>query len=233
MIAAVLTSQSRGGAIGLIVVLLLLIAVPARALFRSRRQKLVGILCVVAAGAALIIHSPWAVLPRLETITGSPKNGAAAGSGRVEIWKAAAHSIRDHPLFGTGYGSFVYQSDYLMLNTNGVDLTYFYLRTPGSEAHNLYLGTWAELGLPGLLLYLGLMAATARSLRRTAVRAGRLGEDVVRRLANGLLLGLVSWAVTSFFLTTETARAFWIILGLSLALPRFLPGEQRSAQRAS
>ena len=33
----------------------------------------------------------------------------------------------------------------------------------------------------------------------------------------------MTWAVTAFFLSTETARMFWVIVGLSLALPRLLP----------
>ena len=33
----------------------------------------------------------------------------------------------------------------------------------------------------------------------------------------------MTWAVTAVFLSTETARMFWVIVGLSLALPRLLP----------
>jgi O-antigen ligase len=201
--------------------------VPARALFRTRKQKAIGLLCIFGAGAALIIHSPWAVLPRLKTITGSSQNGAAAGSGRLEIWQAAEAVIRDHPLFGTGYGSFPSESNYRLLNTPGVDLTYYYLRPTGAEAHNLYLGTWAELGIVGLVLYVGMIVSTALTLLRTARRARRVGADFVARLANGLLVGLCSWSITSFFLSTETARWFWIMLGLSLALPRLVPGDGR------
>src|SRR5919204_5458376 len=222
-IGSVLTSQSRGGAIGLVFLLVILIALPARTLFRTRKQKLLGLLCIFGAGTALIVHSPWAVLPRLQPIAGPSQNGSAAGSGRLEIWKAAEHTIRDHPLFGTGYGSFPHESNYLLLNTAGVDLTYYYLRPTGAEAHNVYLGTWAELGIVGLVLYVGMLVSTAITLRRTAVRAAKAGAHFLARLANGLFLGLCSWSITSFFLSTATARWFWIIVGLSLALPRLIP----------
>jgi hypothetical protein len=76
------------------------------------------------------------------------------------------------------------------------------------------------------------MAATAQSLRRTAKRAAAAGSDFVRRLANGLLLGLLSWSLTSIFLSTDTARMFWIIMGLSLALPRLLPDRAAAPAKA-
>jgi hypothetical protein len=54
----------------------------------------------------------------------------------------------------------------------------------------------------------------------------------MRLVANGMLVGVVSWMVTSMFLTTETARPFWVIFGISLALPRLLASEEARAAAA-
>ena len=47
----------------------------------------------------------------------------------------------------------------------------------------------------------------------------------VSRLANALLLSIIGWSIVAVFLSTETARPFWILVGVSLALPKILAGE--------
>jgi O-antigen ligase len=102
----------------------------------------------------------------------------------------------------------------------------------GLEAHNTYLGTAAELGFPGLGLYLAVLISTAVMLRQTAVRAREAGAEFVSRVASALLLGLLTWSVTSFFLSMETSRAFWIVVGMALALPKLIPDAGEDGRRA-
>ena len=45
------------------------------------------------------------------------------------------------------------------------------------------------------------------------------------RVANALLLSLVGWAIASIFLSSETSRPLWIVVGLALALPKLVPDE--------
>jgi hypothetical protein len=52
--------------------------------------------------------------------------------------------------------------------------------------------------------------------------AGERGETFIARIANALVLSLVCWAVASLFLSSETSRPLWIVIGLSLALPKLL-----------
>jgi hypothetical protein len=58
------------------------------------------------------------------------------------------------------------------------------------------------------------------------MHARRVGDFFVRSVAGALLIGLVAWSVISIFISSETARAFWIIIGLSLALPKLVPSER-------
>ena len=100
-----------------------------------------------------------------------------------------------------------------------------FLRTlspQGQETHNAYLSATAELGFPGLAIFLGLLIATALALRRVARRAARIGEDFLARAANALLVGLAGWAIASVFLSSEASRPFWMVIGLSLALTAIL-----------
>jgi len=101
----------------------------------------------------------------------------------------------------------------------------------GEYVHDVYLGSLAELGPLGLLLFLGILAATARSLVRTGRRARAGGDAFVRSIASALLVSLVAYGVASVFLSSETSRILWMIIGLSLALPGMVAEDASSAPR--
>jgi O-antigen ligase len=231
IIGSVLTSLSRGGFIGLAVLLVLLVVTPFHVVFRSRRNKAIALTVIAMGVTVLLIQFSSTLVQRVDTLfeTTSP---AARGSGREQLWKAAWASVQERPWLGLGYGSFSTTSQELLLSTPGVDLSRYELRTTGQPAHNTYLGSLAELGLVGLTLYLGLLISTGRWLRRAARQAREAGAFFVGSVAGALLLGLVTWSITSIFLSTETARTFWIIIGLCLALPRLVASEQQPSPEA-
>jgi O-antigen ligase len=234
ILASVFTSLSRGAFLAVAVLgLLFLVSRPER-LFRSRHEKAVAVF-VVVLGMVAFFSRPYVreeVVSRAETIYAPKNKDDASGSGRTNLWKAAAKTAAENPFTGIGYGAFGSISQELLFKTPGVDLDVQQIREEGDYfvAHNTYLGTAAELGLTGLLLYLGLMIATALPSHNRAPRPPAAGAPFVGRVAHALLLGLASWAVTSFFLSGETARMFWIIVGLSLALSRLVPRPEQ--QRA-
>ena len=227
ILASIFTSLSRGAFIGVVVLgTLFLVSRPER-LFRSRQEKALA-LVVVALGMVGFFSRPFLrdqVVTRAQSIYAPQNQEDKTGSGRTNIWKAAARTASENPILGVGYGSFRYISEELILQTPGVDLEVYGDRSEGDNyaAHQTYLGTAAELGFTGLFLYLGILVTTGLALRRTVKRAALLGAPFVGRVAHALLLGLMTWAVTAAFLSTETARMFWVIVGLSLALPRLLP----------
>jgi O-antigen ligase len=92
----------------------------------------------------------------------------------------------------------------------------------GQPVHDAYLESLAELGIPGLLLFLGILGTTGFSLVRTARLASREGDAFIASAAVALAVGLAALAVASFALSTETSRETWMIVGLSLALPGML-----------
>ena len=229
VIGSVLTSISRGGLLTLAVLAVAMVALPARTVFGSPRQKAALLAVCVVGGAIAFGVSAGSVVPRLEaTFAGESTSAAAQGSGRLEFWSAAWMSTKERPFLGLGYGAFGNVSDDLIVRTPGINFQHFELRPKGSQVHNAYLGSLAELGIPGLVLFLGLLASTAVLLRRTAKRARAVGAEFLARVANALLLSLLGWCIASLFLSNETSRAVWILIGLSLALPRLVRAEERS-----
>lgn len=234
ILASVFTSLSRGGFLATAVLaFLLLISRPER-VFRSRREKAAALL-VIALGMTLFFVRPSVreeVVSRAESIYAPKTRQDETGSGRTVIWSAATRTAAEHPILGVGFGSFIYISEELIFETPNISLDVYQLRGDETNlvAHNTYLGTTAELGIVGLALYLSVLFSTAFYLRRTTRRAFEAGKPFVGRVANTLVLGLAAWAVASIFLSAETARMFWIIIGLSLALPKLIsaPADERA-----
>ena len=235
LLASAFTSLSRGAYLGTVVLGILFLASRPERLFRARREKAIA-LVVITLGMVAFFSRPFVrdeVVTRAQSIYAPADAEEASGSGRTNLWMAAAKTAGENPLTGVGFGSFKFISQDLILHTPGVNPEILQIREEGNNfaAHNTYLGTAAELGFTGLFLYIGILIITAATLRRTTKEAFARGAPFVGRVAHALLLGLAVWSVTTFFLSGETARTFWIILGLSLALPKLIPDrppDQRS-----
>lgn len=224
IVASVLTSLSRGGVLTLVAVLLMIAAIPARRLYGSPGQKAMFLVVIVAAGGFAVATTAKDLVPRIKTVlvNNQETTSTGRGSGRVDLWLAARTAFVAHPYTGIGYGAFPAQSNQLLLQTPGVNLQVNAIGTVGHEAHNAYLGSAAELGIPGVALFVGILVSLAATLLRTARAARRSGDEIVARLAAALLVSLAAFVISSVFLSTETSRVLWIMLGLSLGLPRLL-----------
>jgi O-antigen ligase len=224
IVASVLTSLSRGGVLTLVAVLLMVAAIPARRLYGSPGQKLVFLVVILAAGGFALATTAKDLVPRIETVLVNKQETTSTGrgSGRLDLWLAARSAFLSHPYTGIGYGAFPSQSNQLLLQTPGVNLEVNAIGNIGHEAHNAYLGSAAELGIPGAAFFVGILVSLFATLLRTQRTARRAGDEMVGRLAAALLVSLVAFAISSIFLSTETSRVLWIMLGMSLALPRLL-----------
>ncbi|MGH2556940.1 MAG: O-antigen ligase family protein [Actinomycetota bacterium] len=212
---SIISTLSRGGFVTLLMVSLLLAFLPARALFRSRREK-AAFFTAAAVGLAILLPLAWG--PLGERFQQGFQQSHVAGD-RGDLWMAAMHGYALHPLTGLGYGGFEATSFQLLRSTPGVNLAAHARFRDGEFAHSAYLGSLAELGPLGLLLFVGVLGAAALSLRRTARRAIASGDSFIRSVANAVLVGLLAFSASSILLSTETSRALWLIVGLSLALP--------------
>jgi O-antigen ligase len=220
-------SLSRGAFLATMVLGIMFLASRPESLFRARREKAVA-LFLVALGMIGFFSRPFLreqVVTRAESIYAPKTQEEASGAGRTELWKGALRTARENPILGVGYGSFPIISQELILHTPGVNPLVFQKRKQGDNfvAHNTYLGTAAELGFTGLFLYLAILISTGLTLRKTSRRAMLAGAPFVGRVAHALVLGLTAWALCTFFLNGETARTFWIIVGIALALPKLVP----------
>ncbi|QJW48656.1 polymerase [bacterium BFN5] len=97
---------------------------------------------------------------------------------RIALWESTVAMIVDKPLLGIGWGAYwlVYpQYDFFIQDTS----------TTIFHAHNMYLNIAAEIGIPGLIVFLTIMVGHIRT-------ALSVVHEVTDRWVVGLLLGLVA-----------------------------------------
>lgn len=152
------------------------VAVPA-----ALRRFVAGGLLAAAAAAALAVvvaaGGPVALVTRATDAfraplpaTGGQLEGrlfSVSGNGRADYWRVAVETYGDHPLLGTGAGT--YELHWTQDRPTAFD---------ARDAHNLYLETLAEVGPVGLALLLAALAAPLVALvaaRRRPLVAGAAG----------------------------------------------------------
>ena len=159
---AMVKSGSRGGFIGLIAVMLYVLlryrAIPSRVR-----------LAVTVAGVVLFFgfasDKYWT---SMGTIL-HPQNdyNYSDNVGRVEVWKRGVGYMIHNPIVGVGVTAY-------SVAEGGSDLARS-LAAEGkgfkwSVAHNSFLETGAELGIPGALVFIGILVVTAYGLTRISPR---------------------------------------------------------------
>lgn len=201
-------TQSRMAYLAVAFALLILIASLGR---WPRRAVLIlvilGVGAVIYRGPAEIARAIFGVW-RLDTLTGE-----LSLWGRLEIWKRSLRVIQDHPLTGIGF-------DNLFPVIHARYPTFFI--SPGRDAthaHNFFLQTALDLGLPGLFAFIWLLIALGSMLWRARRHTTSPGY---RTLATGLFLGLLAQLLfglaDAIALGQKPGIFLWAYLGLGTTL---------------
>jgi len=172
----------------------------------------------VVLGAAIVLAAVPVYGERLASLVAVSESvgdtGIAQADGaiqsRVTEGLAALLAWADHPILGVGPGEFPqYYRQYAQLV--GIRVL-----ASDREAHNLYLGMAAELGLVGVTVFLIILGLTLRDLAR-ARRAVRTRDPLMADLAAGFMLSIVAYLTTGIFLHMAFIRYFWLMLALAAA----------------
>jgi O-antigen ligase len=183
------------------------------------RQSTAGIVRWLAAiglsiGAVLV----WiGVEPLVGRFTGLAEQWSQEAT-RIQVWRDSAPAVRDFWITGSGLGSFRYVSG--RYRTFGGRIFY-------SWAHNDYLQLAIELGLPGALLALWLLAAFFRRAR--LVRRDLLPDRPLYALHAGFASALAAVAVHSL---TDFSLHLPANLALCAALAGAVVGMERKEARS-
>lgn len=131
---------------------------------------------------------------------------------RIALWESTIAMILDNPLFGIGWGAYwlVYPEYDFFLNNPAARIVH---------AHNMYLHIAAEIGIPGLLVFLAVIYGHTKK-----------AIDILRQTNNrwvaGLMLGIMSavlgLAVNGFtdyiMFNVQLSMLFWLLNAVIIAV---------------
>jgi O-antigen ligase len=221
---ALVFSQSRGG---ILAALFSLIFMALLAQLKVRQKAwMVGMFFVLLV---MIGYGLWIGLdPVLARFEQMREPGYFQLEGRIGLWKDTVRLVRDHPLVGTGLGTF--GTAFRRYQTNFVD-------KHADHTHNDYLEFASETGLVGAaLLFLPILYLLIRMIvsflfdprrYRRAVTLGCIGST----------LALLTHSVTDFNLQIPAnALIFAVVLGIGYKAACVEPrepagGKQSAGQR--
>jgi O-antigen ligase len=198
-IIAVILSASRGGFLGLVTAVLYGVA--------HSEQKLRNTLLICSLLLPAVIFAPSSPVQRLL----HPSQGDSVSvDARTVLWRAGLSMIRRHPMTGIGLGRFKENvPDYAETDMHRI-------------AHNSYIELGAELGLPALVAFAGVLFAALSSLGKFRRQLAKTSHQFLAASGLGLQTGLLGAAVAIFFVSGEYQKLLWLTVFLSILFPFFV-----------
>ncbi|HLV17459.1 MAG TPA: O-antigen ligase family protein [Pseudomonas sp.] len=185
---------------------------------RVRPRHFGFILLALIIGAPLAFHAlPDKYVERVKTLA-FIKQGARSYDDpslgrRTSYLIVGSGVIAKHPLLGSGPGTFPLEyaeSGYAVafsLSPNNPNLH--------RVAHNTYMGMLAEVGLPGGLLFIGLVLLGLKNFQHARVHWLTVGDDHRAQLAAFMGLTFLALCVFLLFLSIPNSKLLWILLAVS------------------
>jgi putative inorganic carbon (hco3(-)) transporter len=191
-IFSVLLSYSRGGLLGLVVVL--------AALALTSRHKIIMVAFTVVCALLVLSYAPGKWMERMDAFYHGDIDRSA--QGRLNAWEFAIVFTEHYPLTGGGFEAFT------------PDLFEHY--TPGlffAGPHSIYFQTLGEQGYVGLTLFLGLLSSCLFSLRELSRQAKRIAALTwVRPYCSMLRASLLAYMISGAFLPRAYFDLFYTLV---------------------
>lgn len=180
----------------------------------SSRTKLVSgfVAVAVLAGAAIALST---IQARREAVGGK----SLANDTRLTLWPEIVERVRERPFTGYGFGRGLLRGP-LEKEFRDLDPMLWH-------AHNTFLEQLIQLGVPGLALFLLLLAAILREGWRTMLDASDFHAACGMALI-AVVTGMLVRNMTDTLFVRGNSLLFWGVAGTLLGLA-ILPGE-RSAR---
>jgi O-antigen ligase len=190
---------SRGGFLALIAVCAFIVFRYSAIAF-SRRVIATALVALVVLWAAS--DQFW---KQMTTIVSDADYNYTEETGRMQIWSRGVGYMLESPLFGVGPQNFQTAEGTLSAFADRVQMG---RGVSWNAAHNSFVQIGAELGIPGLLLLIAILASSIRALWRGSA------------LAQALAASLIGFAVGAFFLSLAYSEMLYALVALGLALQK-------------
>jgi len=206
-VIAILTTYSRGAAMGLVAVILLL--------YLKAKSKILPTLILLFTVPVVLALLPERLMERFHTIETYQEDASAMG--RIRAWQLAIRLAEDRPLLGGGFRPFTPET-YARYMPERPELVY-----EGADAHNIFFQVLAEHGISGLTLYVLLVVVTLRDMRRVIRRTKKRPDLRWLHTYGHMLEGcVVAYVVTGFFLSLSYFDLYFHLVAIAIILREFL-----------
>lgn len=223
IVLTMMKTGSRGAFLALLATGLFLL-VGFRAI--SARTRIASIAVVVVLFLAVGSDRYWQMMGTLLHPESDYNWSGKDETGRMEVWKRGMGYLVSYPLFGVGANAFPIAegtiSSLAQRQSVGIGLKW-------SAAHNSFVQIAAELGFPGVIMFLLLLYHMFRSLALVARRArqpgGRGGGDPGTHpedaaLAQILMASIVAYMVAGFFLSEAYSPFLYSLMGIVVGVSK-------------
>jgi len=209
-----IATQSRGGFLGLIIVVIFASLIKVQGFSKKR---LIGL--AVIMGIVFIMQVGPDYKARISTIL-EDISSLQAGSGRMIVWKRGLVIASDHPILGVGpncfssaYGRYLEQGKFKGDIWRGASTGKW------NVAHNSFLQVLVEMGLPGFLVFMAIIIFTFKNFKKLKIlhSEGRISERLESQVI-ALEMALVGFLACGFFLSHAYASIMYLIFILSGAM---------------
>jgi len=199
---------SRGGFIAIAVVVTFILF-GYRAINLRWRLGGAALVTLVVLGAASDQY--WS---QMTTIVSDTDYNRTEESGRMQIWQRGIGYMLRYPVFGVGPANFPAAEGTL---SAFAERQQFGVGVPWNAPHNSFVQVGAELGIPGLLLFIAILVSAFRALYRSSRNAGGFSERSPE-LAQALTASLLGFVVGAFFLSLAYAEMLFTLVALAIGL---------------
>jgi O-antigen ligase len=210
MLWGVIATYSRSGLLAMAVTVT--ICLWEFGIRQKHRGLLAGAALLGIAAVGVVVATPN-YLTRVESMfRGNIEESGDRGSlqAREQLLKDSLLIMARHPLLGIGPGNFP-----------------SYTQT-WRVAHNTYTEIGAEAGLPGLFLFLLLLALTLRKVRRVRKLPGYETSEEIRLWSSALYAAMAAYVAGAMFASTEYNLFLYFMVGYVCALYQIAGGPQSS-----
>jgi O-antigen ligase len=218
-LAGVFLSLSRGGLVALGIMMM------AGTIFAGRWRMAITLMLVTIAAGGFIYFTQLAPLPARERVS-----SAKGGTGRTDLWTVATRMVQAHPVTGVGVGNFPATSAEYTLRPGSLERTDLIFNQQPYVTHNTYLQITAEMGIPALLMFLGVIASCLTYMLRAARIWAKRKEVAMEAFARAAFLGLLGMLVADFFISVMYSKLLWVLLALGPAMYAIASQDESAAQ---
>jgi O-antigen ligase len=220
MALSIILSKSRGGTLGLLAMLAVL-------LYQMRRVRPAVAVLVIAASLAALPVLPSSFLSRMSSIYDPSQDPTGSREARKRLLREGYQAFLDNPLVGLGAGQFRNYKPNLREES-------------WRESHNALLQVASELGIFGLIVFVviigsgfratlqaGRLLRRARAPSRTRSSPRARGRRDLELYAVALVASMTGWMVAAMFASVAYYWTLYLVLGLAVSLRNIVKDEVR------